>query len=73
MSLRNNKATRLNRYMMFGTLFLGVIVLGCVFAFLYLSYNKTDNPFVQQPNTEHEATAVDSIVFIVNDSTLLEE
>ncbi len=73
MSLRNNKATRLNRYMMFGTLFLGVIVLGCVFAFLYLSYNKTDNPFVQQPNTEDEATAVDSIVFIVNDSTLLEE
>ncbi|MBQ9665394.1 MAG: hypothetical protein IJ635_07545 [Bacteroidaceae bacterium] len=73
MSLRNNKATRLNRYMMFGTLFLGVIVLGCVFAFLYLSYNKTDNPFVQQPNTEEEAPAVDSIVFIVNDSTLLEE
>ena len=73
MSLRNNKATRLNRYMMFGTLFLGVIVLGCVFAFLYLSYNKTDNPFVQQPNTEDEATAVDSIVFFVNDSTLLEE
>lgn len=73
MSLRNNKATRLNRYMMFGTLLLGILVLGCVFAFLYLSFNKTDNPFVQQPNTEEEATAVDSIVFIVNDSTLLEE
>ena len=73
MSLRNNKATRLNRYMMFGTLLLGILVLGCVFAFLYLSFNKTDNPFVQQPDTEDEATAVDSIVFIVNDSTLLEE
>lgn len=70
MSLRNNKATRLNRYMMFGTFFLGIIVLGCVFAFLYLSFNKTDNPFVQQPDTEE---ATDSIVLIVNDTTLLEE
>lgn len=69
MSLRNNKAARLNRYMMFGTLFLGILVLGCVFAFLYLSYNKTDNPLVEQPKEEG---AADSIVLIVNDSTLLE-
>ena len=69
MSLRNNKAARLSRYMMFGTLFLGILVLGCVFAFLYLSYNKTDNPFVEQPKEEG---AADSIVLIVNDSTLLE-
>ena len=69
MSLRNNKAARLNRYMMFGTLFLGILVLGCVFAFLYLSYNKTDNPFVEQPKEEG---ATDSIVLIVNDLTLLE-
>ena len=69
MSLRNNKATRLNRYMMFGMFFIGIIVLGCVFAFLYLSFNKTDNPFVQQPNNED---ALDSIVFIVSDSTLLD-
>ncbi|MBR1668551.1 MAG: hypothetical protein IJ693_09770 [Bacteroidaceae bacterium] len=71
MSLRNNKATRLNRYMMFGMFFLGIIVLGCVFAFLYLSFNKSDNPFVQQPQEGEVAT--DSILFIVNDSTLLEE
>ena len=55
--------------MMFGTLFLGILVLGCVFAFLYLSYNKTDSPFVEQPKEEG---AADSIVLIVNDSTLLE-
>lgn len=71
MSLRNNKASRLNRTMLFGMLFLGIIVLGCVFAFLYLAYNKTDNPLVGQPDTEN-ASATDSIVFIVNDSTLLE-
>lgn len=64
-----NKATRLNRYMMFGMFFLGTIVLGCVFAFLYLSFNKTDNPFVQQPQN---GDVPDSIIFIVNDSTLME-
>lgn len=69
MSLRNNRATRLNRYMMFGMFFLGIIVLGCVFAFLYLSFNKTDNPFVQQPQN---SDVPDSIIFIVNDSTLLD-
>ena len=56
--------------MMFGMLFLGLIVLGCVFGFLYLSYNKTDNPFVQQPQEEGMA---DSIILLVNDTTLVEE
>ena len=69
MSLRNNRAVKLNRYMMFGMFFLGIIVLGCVFAFLYLSFNKTDNPFVQQPE---DGGVTDSIVLIVNDSTLIE-
>ena len=67
MSLKNNKAARLNRYMMFGTLFLGILVIGCVFVFLYMAFN---NPFVEQPQEEG---AADSIVLIVNDSTLLEE
>ena len=71
MSLRNNKATRLNRYMMFGTLLLGILVLGCVFAFLYLSFDKTKPLSAGQP--DNDATAQDSIVFIVNDSTLMEE
>ena len=70
MSLRNNKAARLNRYMMFGTFFLGVLVLGCVFAFLYLSFSKESNPFVGQPQSDGMA---DSIMLIVNDSTLMEE
>ena len=70
MSLRNNKAAKLNRYMMYGTFFLGIIVLGSVFAFLYLSFNKTDNPLVPQPQEEN---LTDSIVLIVNDSTLMEE
>jgi len=68
MSLRNNKAARLNRYMMFGTLLLGILVLGCVFAFLYLSYSQTSDPSVGQPQAEGMA---DSIMLLVNDSTLL--
>lgn len=69
MSLRNNRAAKLNRYMMFGMFFLGIIVLGCVFAFLYLSYNRTDNPLVQKPQEEG---VTDSIVLLVNDTTLVE-
>ena len=68
MSLKNNKAARLNRYMMFGTLFLGILVIGCVFAFLYMAYNGGG----ENQGTGNEAQE-DSIVFIVNDSTLLEE
>lgn len=70
MSLRNNRATKLNRYMMFGMFFLGIIVLGCAFGFFYFSYNKTDNPFVQQPQEEG---MTDSIILLVNDSTLVEK
>ena len=67
MSLRNNKAARLNRYMMFGTFFLGILVLGCVFAFLYMAYQPPSDGGNQE---EGERTA-DSILLIVNDSTLL--
>ena len=68
MSLRNNKATKLNRYMMFGMFFLGIIVLGSVFAFLYLSYN----PSTFGSGQEKASGVTDSIVLIVNDSTLME-
>ena len=68
MSLRNNRATRLNRIMMFGTFFLGIIVLGCVFGFLYLAYNQNDNPLVQP---KEDGQTADSIILIVNDSSVI--
>ena len=68
MSLRNNKAARLNRYMMFGTFFLGILVRGCVFAFLYMAYQ----PSSDGEHQEGENRTADSILLIVNDSTLLE-
>lgn len=69
MSLRNNKATRLNRYMMFGMFFIGIVVIGCVFAFLYLSFNKENNPFVKQSD---EDGTVDSVIVIVDNPALLD-
>ena len=70
MSLRNNKAARLNRVMMFGTFFLGIIVLGCVFGFLYLSYDKSGiDP--GQPSTNGQAA--DSIILVVSDSTVMND
>lgn len=69
MSLRNNKAAKLNRYMMFGMFFLGIIVLGCVFAFLYMAYKP---PVEGQGARGEEQGTTDSILLIVNDSTLVE-
>ena len=54
--------------MMFGTFFLGILVLGCVFAFLYMAYQ----PSSDGGNQEGGERTADSILLIVNDSTLLE-
>ena len=64
-----NKATRLNRYMMFGTLLLGILVLGCVFAFLYLAYNSPT--LGGQQKEMPQTNTSDSLILLVNDSTLL--
>lgn len=72
MSLRNNKAAKLNRYMMFGMFFLGIIVLGCVFGFMYLSFNKEDNPLKQQQDAESVTDSMATIIVEVADSALLE-
>ena len=66
-----NKATRLNRYMMFGTLLLGFLVLGCVFAFLYLPFNSPTRG--RQRKETPQTNTSDSLILLVNDSTLLKE
>lgn len=66
MSLRNNKAVRLNRFMMYGTIFLGILVIGCAFAFLYMAYNKPDDTQAGQGGD-----SADSLLFLVSDSTLV--
>ncbi len=61
----NNRATRFNRAMMYGTLVLGLLVIGVTFGFLYYSYD------IQKQ--KNDATAVgDSLLIEVEDSLLLE-
>lgn len=67
MSLRNNKAVRLNRFMMYGTLLLGILVIGCAFAFLYMAYNKPDDPSAGQNDQ------TDSLLLMVSDSAMVTE
>jgi heme/copper-type cytochrome/quinol oxidase subunit 2 len=36
--MRHNRAAKLNRNMMIMTMIMAVIVLGCVFAFMYMAF-----------------------------------
>ena len=38
--MRQNRASRFNRNMMLMMIFMGIVVLGCVYAFLYVSLPK---------------------------------
>ncbi|MBQ9641766.1 MAG: hypothetical protein IJV06_09460 [Bacteroidaceae bacterium] len=40
--MRHSKAARLNRNMMLMTMMIAIIVLGCVFAFMYLSFPSSE-------------------------------
>jgi len=61
----NNKATRLNRAMMFGTLFLGIIVIGVCAGAMYFSFDY-------QKQKNDASTTGDSIIVHVSDSLLLD-
>ena len=61
----NNRATRLNRAMMYGTLFLGLLVIGVAIGALYISYD------IQQSNKDMAASG-DSLLIEVEDSSLIE-
>ncbi len=69
MALRNNKAAKLNRFMMFGMLALAIIVLGCVFSFLYLSSSK--DPFMTEMENKAQADST-LVIEVVGDSALID-
>lgn len=68
MSLKTNKAARLNKIMMASTMFLGVVVIGCVILFMSYAF---DNQGEQPGNQPTNIMSGDSIVIEVNDSTLM--
>lgn len=61
MSMKNNKAARLNRHIMYGTFLMGIIVLGCVFGVLYMSYRPGEDQTIADEGDTLDALFVDSI------------
>ncbi len=61
--MRQNRASRFNRNMMIMMIFMGIIVLGCVYAFLYASLPK-EQPQGEQiygESTDSATLVIDSI------------
>ena len=65
----NKRAEKFNRTVMTGMIFMGIVVIGCVFFFLYWAGNAYDE---KQEKQESQTTA-DSLLLQVEDSTLLIE
>ncbi len=73
MSIRQNKASRVNRGLLYGMMILAVIVFGCVFALLYLSYHKPDTTARETNFYEINISQMfkgDSLIIYINDSIL---
>lgn len=66
--MRQNKASRFNRTMMWGTMFLGIMLLGCVFFFLYWAGNAQQE---KKELNERQAEG-DSLVIEVKDGTMIQ-
>lgn len=70
MSVKNSRAARLNKVMMISTMFLGVVVIGCVIFFMSYAFSGQE---AQQGSDEPTALGMgDSLVINVSDSLLLE-
>lgn len=67
--MRQNRASRFNRTMMVGMMFMGIVVIGCVFFFLYWAGNAQE---AKQQQEQQQAVG-DSLVIEVTDSMFLIE
>ena len=59
--MRQNRASRFNRNMMLMMIFMGIVVLGCVYAFLYVSLPKE-----QPQNEEGIVEYTDSATLVID-------
>lgn len=66
--MRQNRASRFNRAMMIGMMFMGIVVIGCVFFFLYWAGSSRE---VKTQQEQMQAVG-DSLVIEVNDSIFFE-
>lgn len=66
--MRQNRASRFNRAMMMGMMFMGIVVIGCVFFFLYWAIPAQTE---KQEQAERQLVG-DSLILEVCDSALIE-
>lgn len=74
--MKPSKASRLNKAMMFGMIIMAIIVFGCVFAMLYLSYDNTEEQSEKQDLYSisfDESLNGDSIIISINDSIVFHD
>lgn len=62
--MRQSRASRFNRTMMIGMMFMGIVVIGCVFFFLYWAGNAQ----TEKQEMENRQAVGDSLVVEVCDS-----
>lgn len=70
MSIKNNRAARLNKVMMVSTMFLGIVVIGCVIFFMSYAFSTQE---AQQDNHPGTLSNGDSLMIEVSDSLLAED
>lgn len=62
--VKQTKAARFNRMMMVGMFFMAIVVLGCCYVFLYMSFDsttpETPEQYIPQPG--------DSIILVLDSS-----
>lgn len=64
--MKPNRASRFNRAMMIGMMFMGIVVIGCVFFFLYWAGNTQKDKQEQ----EQRLTSGDSITLQLDSSLI---
>lgn len=59
--MRQNRASRFNRNMMVMMIFMGIVVIGCVYAFLYISL-----PMEQPEREQNIGEYTDSATLVID-------
>lgn len=71
--MHKSKASKVNSRLLYGMMFLAVVVFGCVFVLLYMSYQKTDETECRADFYDIYVSSAfngDSIAVYVDDSIL---
>lgn len=56
-----NRASRLNRNMMVGLAFMAIVLLACVYTFLYMAFPSNEKPNAVAEDSDSITLVIDSI------------